>query len=91
MALRCLTSNSEPSMHLRFVISLIVATLSVPAIFAQGTNQPTVDGLVAKNIEASARIITMGFGFIGPSTRGRDDPAAAPRRIPPDESRDSGS
>src|SRR5262245_42708806 len=39
-------------MHLRFVISLIVATLSVPAIFAQGTNQPTVDELVAKNIEA---------------------------------------
>ena len=39
-------------MHLRFVISLIVAALSTPAIFAQGTNQPTVDELVAKNIEA---------------------------------------
>jgi hypothetical protein len=39
-------------MHLRFVISLIVATLSTPAIFPQGTNQPTVDELVAKNIEA---------------------------------------
>src|SRR5438034_6261650 len=39
-------------MHLRFVISLIVAVLSTPAIFAQGTNQPTVDDLVAKNIEA---------------------------------------
>ena len=38
-------------MHLRFVI-LIVAALSTPAIFAQGTNQPTVDELVAKNIEA---------------------------------------
>jgi hypothetical protein len=37
-------------MHLRFVI-LIVAALSTPAIFAQ-TNQPTVDELVAKNIEA---------------------------------------
>ena len=39
-------------MHLRFVISLILAALSAPAIFAQGTNQPTVDELVAKNIEA---------------------------------------
>jgi hypothetical protein len=39
-------------MHLHFVISLIVAALSMPAIFAQGTNQPTVDELVAKNIEA---------------------------------------
>jgi hypothetical protein len=38
-------------MQLRFVISLIVATLSAPAIFAQGPN-PTVDELVAKNIEA---------------------------------------
>src|SRR5437870_7618686 len=39
-------------MHLRFVISLMVAALSTPAIFAQGTNQPTVDELIAKNIEA---------------------------------------
>ena len=39
-------------MHLRFVIYFIVAALSTPAIFAQGTNQPTVDELVAKNIEA---------------------------------------
>lgn len=39
-------------MHLRFVISLIIAALSAPGIFAQGTNQPTVDELVAKNIEA---------------------------------------
>ena len=39
-------------MHLRFVISLIVAAFSTPAIFAQGTNQPTVDELIAKNIEA---------------------------------------
>jgi len=39
-------------MHLRFVISLIVAAISTPAIFAQGTNQPTVDELVAKNVEA---------------------------------------
>lgn len=38
-------------MHVRFVISLIVATLGAP-IFAQGPNQPTVDELVAKNIEA---------------------------------------
>jgi hypothetical protein len=38
-------------MHLRLLIALIVAAFS-PAIFAQGTNQPTVDELVAKNIEA---------------------------------------
>src|SRR5438034_3358079 len=39
-------------MHLRVVISLVVAAISASAIFAQGTNQPTVDELVAKNIEA---------------------------------------
>src|SRR5512132_462338 len=39
-------------MHLRFVISLIVAAISTPAIFSQGTSQPTVEELVAKNIEA---------------------------------------
>src|SRR5881392_4330794 len=39
-------------MHLRFVIFLIVASLSIPAIFAQDKNQPTVDELVAKNIGA---------------------------------------
>jgi hypothetical protein len=37
---------------MHFVISLIVAALSIPAIFAQETNQPTVDELVVKNIEA---------------------------------------
>ena len=39
-------------MHLRLIICLVVAALSTPAIFAQETNQPTVAGLVAKNIEA---------------------------------------
>src|SRR5437762_5017210 len=39
-------------MHLRVVIFLIVAAISASAIFAQGTNQPTVDELVAKNVEA---------------------------------------
>src|SRR6478609_9600137 len=39
-------------MHLCFLVSLIVAAISTPAIFAQGTNQPTVDELIAKNIEA---------------------------------------
>src|SRR5215472_719997 len=43
---------SKLPMHARFVISIIVAALSIPAIFAQGTNQPTVDELVAKNSEA---------------------------------------
>ena len=37
---------------MHFVISLIIAALSIPAIFAQETNQPTVDELVVKNIEA---------------------------------------
>jgi len=39
-------------MHLRFMISLVVAALSMPAIFAQETNRPTVEDLVAKNIDA---------------------------------------
>ena len=39
-------------MHLRLVISLIIAAMAAPAAFAQGTNQPTVDELVAKNVEA---------------------------------------
>jgi len=38
-------------MHLRFVI-LVAAALSAPVIFAQDKSQPTVDELVAKNIEA---------------------------------------
>src|SRR5215471_19450233 len=38
-------------MHVHFLVSLIVAALA-PAIFAQSSNQPTVDELVAKNIEA---------------------------------------
>ena len=39
-------------MHLRFIISLILAGLIAPEIFAQDKNQQTVDELVAKNIEA---------------------------------------
>src|SRR5437016_9150283 len=39
-------------MHLRFVISLILAALIAPKIFAQDKSQPTVDEVVAKNIEA---------------------------------------
>ncbi len=39
-------------MYLRSVISLILTALIAPAIFAQGANQPTVDQLVAKNVEA---------------------------------------
>jgi hypothetical protein len=39
-------------MRLRFIISFIFAALITPALFAQDTNQPTVDQLVAKNIEA---------------------------------------
>jgi hypothetical protein len=39
-------------MYLRSVIFVVIAALGAPAIFAQQTNQPTVDELVAKNIEA---------------------------------------
>ena len=39
-------------MQLRFIISLILAGLIAPEIFAQDKNQQTVDELVAKNIEA---------------------------------------
>jgi hypothetical protein len=40
------------NMHLRFIISLILPGLIAPEIFAQDKSQPTVDELVAKNIEA---------------------------------------
>jgi hypothetical protein len=39
-------------MHLRFVISLILAAFITPEVFAQDKSEPTVDELVAKNIEA---------------------------------------
>ena len=39
-------------MHVRFVISLIFAAFTASVVFAQDKNQPTVDELVAKNIEA---------------------------------------
>lgn len=39
-------------MHMRFIISLIFAALITPMIFGQDKSQPTVDELVAKNIEA---------------------------------------
>ena len=46
----CIVNQSH--MHLRFVIVLISVALIAPAVFAQDKNQPTVDELVAKNIEA---------------------------------------
>src|SRR6516225_1504072 len=39
-------------MHLRLIICVVSAALMVPAGFAQNENQPTVDELVSKNIEA---------------------------------------
>src|ERR1044072_1650352 len=39
-------------MHLHLIISVVSAALIVPAGFAQNENQPTVDQLVSKNIEA---------------------------------------
>src|SRR5919197_557879 len=46
-------------MHRRLIICLVVAAFSMPAIFAQGTNPPTVDELVAKNIEAKGGAATL--------------------------------
>jgi hypothetical protein len=39
-------------MNLRFLISIVFVSLIAPGAFAQGENQPTVDELVAKNIQA---------------------------------------
>jgi hypothetical protein len=39
-------------MHLRSVISLILAALIAPTIFSQDKTQPTADELVARNVEA---------------------------------------
>jgi hypothetical protein len=39
-------------MHLRLIISLVVVTSIAPGAFAQNKGPPTVDELVAKNIEA---------------------------------------
>jgi hypothetical protein len=39
-------------MHLRLIISAVSTALMVPAGFAQNQNQPSVDELVSKNIEA---------------------------------------
>src|SRR5262245_63035698 len=45
-------------MHVHFLVSVIVAALA-PTIFAQGTNQPTVDELIAKNIEAKGGAVAL--------------------------------
>ena len=39
-------------MYLRFSILIIVGSIIVPAVTAQNTKSPTIDELVAKNIEA---------------------------------------
>ena len=39
-------------MHLRFIFLLTIGVLLVPPVFAQEQNAPTLDELVAKNIEA---------------------------------------
>jgi hypothetical protein len=46
-------------MDLRLVISLILAVLIASAGFAQEKSQPTVDQLVAKNIEAKGGAVTL--------------------------------
>ena len=45
--------------HLRFVIFFLVAVLFTSALFAQNKTQPTVDELVAKNIEAKGGATTL--------------------------------
>src|SRR5438094_3093818 len=39
-------------MHARLIITFVAAAFIAPAEFAQNPNKPTVDELVAKNIEA---------------------------------------
>src|SRR5947207_8628483 len=46
-------------MSIRFLIPFISAVLFASALFAQDKNQPTVDELVAKNIEAKGGAISM--------------------------------
>jgi len=52
MARRCLILVLKFHMHFCSVISLILAALIAPTIFAQDKTQPTADELVSKNIEA---------------------------------------
>ena len=47
-----MVSDAQLHMHLRSVISLILAALIAPTMFAEDKTQPTADELVAKNIEA---------------------------------------
>ena len=46
------SSYTEYPMHLRLVILLVAGSIAVPAVTAQEAKPPTVDQLVAKNIEA---------------------------------------
>jgi hypothetical protein len=46
-------------MHLRVLIVFIFVTLIAPEVFAQDKNQPTVDELVAKNIEAKGGVTAL--------------------------------
>ena len=52
MPVWCLLFVTKTSMHLRLLIAFIFAGLVVADAFAQDKSQPTVDELVAKNIEA---------------------------------------
>ncbi len=63
-ALNIKTSLLSPTrlqihVHLRFVIFFLVAVLFTSALFAQDKTQPTVDELVAKNIEAKGGATTL--------------------------------
>src|SRR5438046_4033651 len=58
--LSCIASV-QPHMHLRFIFLFTIgAVLVPPVVFAQEQNAPTLDELVAKNIEAKGGADALG-------------------------------
>jgi hypothetical protein len=84
-------------MHVRFVISLIFAALTASVVFAQDKNEPTVDELVAKNIEAKGgatalhNLQTLRLSGKMLVRQGQLELAYLQIRKPPDEVRDEAS
>lgn len=84
-------------MHVRFVISLIFAALTASVVFAQDKNEPTVDELVAKNIEAKGgatalhNLRTLRLSGKMLVRQGQLELAYLQIRKPPDEVRDEAS
>jgi hypothetical protein len=84
-------------MHVRFVISLISGALTASVVFAQDNNQPTVDELIAKNIEAKGgatalhNLQTLRLSGKMLVRQGQLELAFLQIRKPPDEVRDEAS